>query len=288
MPQVMNHLTRTVAAFAIATLPAVALAQTPRTGTAAQPNPAAEHLTAARAALNKVLNAPAPSGDAFKKLADIKTHYIALEKAASTASPEWKTHYKEIDRLVTELLAAPSGEPGAVGTSGRAGAPASKGLDPAVTSNLKDFHTHLTGFSTAMSGVAAAASPAPSPAAPAASPAPAPAPAASPTPAPAPATPPAAAPATPSPAPASPATPPPSTPDPAAAPATPATPAAPAAPSAPAAASAPADNASIAAQVDQVMLLVDSALASNAPQIDRATLEQIKAQLEQLKQRVKK
>ena len=272
MLRAMNHLTRTVAAFAIAALPAVALAQTPRTGAAAQPNPAAEHLTAARAALNKVLNAPAPSGDAFKKLSDIKTHYLALEKAASTASPEWNTHYKEIDRLVTELLGAPSGEPGAVGTSGRAGAPAGKGLDPAVTANLQDFRTHLTGFSTAMSGGAATSSPAAAPPAPAAPSAPAPAPA----------TPPAA----PAAAPASP---------PSATPATPPAPSTPAEPSAPAAASAqvpaPAvggEVASIAAQVDQVMLLVDSALASNAQQIDRATLEQIKTQLEQIKQRVKK
>jgi hypothetical protein len=279
----MNHLTRTVAAFAIAALPAVALAQTPRTGAAAQPNPAAEHLTAARAALNKVLNAPAPSGDAFKKLSDIKTHYLALEKAASTASPEWNTHYKEIDRLVTELLGAPSGEPGAVGTSGRAGAPASKGLDPAVTANLQDFRTHLTGFSTAMSGGVAASSPAAAPPAPAAPSATAPAVPAAPAPA-APATPPAAPAAAPaSPPPATPATPP--------AP-SPAEPSAPAAASAQVPAPAPGgpggDIASIAAQVDQVMLLVDSALASNGQQIDRATLEQIKAQLEQIKQRVKK
>jgi hypothetical protein len=272
----MNHLTRTVAVFAIAALPAVALAQTTRTGAAAQPNPAAEHLTAARAALNKVLNAPAPSGDAFKKLSDIKTHYLALEKAASTASPEWNTHYKEIDRLVTELLGAPSGEPGAVGTSGRAGEPASKGLDPAVTANLQDFRTHLIGFRTAMSGGAATSSPAAAPPAPAAPAAPAPA---------APATPPAAPAAAPaSPPPATPATPP--------APSTPAEPSAPAAASAQVPAPAPGgpggDIASIAAQVDQVMLLVDSALASNAQQIDRATLEQIKTQLEQIKQRVKK
>ena len=247
MRRVMNQVTRTVAVLAIAAAPTLALAQTPRA--AAQPNPAAEHLSAARSALNKVLNAPAPSGDAFKKLTDLKTHYIALEKAASTASPEWQTHYTEIDRLVTELLAGPSSSETPVGTSGRAGAPA-KGLDPGIAANLENFRTELNAFSAAMSPGSAAPTPGPTPAIPA----------------------PAAAP-------------PPSTPPPAAPP-----PAAPATP--PAASPAPADDATIVAQVDQVMALIDSALAANAQQptvsIDRATLEQIKTQLEQIKQRVKK
>src|SRR5437762_13703111 len=107
MRRLMTHVTRTVALLAIAAAPTLAVAQTPGATAAAQANPAAQQLTAARASLNKVLNAPAPSGDAFKKLADIKTHYLALEKAASTAAPEWKTHYAEIDRLAGELLAAP-------------------------------------------------------------------------------------------------------------------------------------------------------------------------------------
>src|SRR5213594_247027 len=98
MRHLIHHSTRTLAALAIVAFPNVAIGQTPTGGAAAQPNPAAEHLSAARRSLNKVLNAPAPSGDAFKKLTDIKTHYIALEKAASTASPEWNTHYQEIDR----------------------------------------------------------------------------------------------------------------------------------------------------------------------------------------------
>jgi hypothetical protein len=66
---------------AMAAIPALALAQA-----AAQPNPAAEHLSAARTALNKVLNAPVPAGETFKHVSDIKTEYIALERAASTAS----------------------------------------------------------------------------------------------------------------------------------------------------------------------------------------------------------
>jgi chemotaxis protein histidine kinase CheA len=159
-----------VAAAAIIAGPAVASAQTqPQTRTAqsAQPNPAAEHLTAARAALNKVLNSPAPSGDAFKKLAELKTEYLAMEKAASTASPEWKTHYETINRLLTDLVGAPTAaEPGAVGTSGNTGPP----MAAALTANLLDFRTHLTAFSAAMGNVAPAAGTA---AAPASAPAPA-------------------------------------------------------------------------------------------------------------------
>ena len=61
---------------------------------------------------------------------------------------------------------------------------------------------------------------------------------------------------------------------------------APAATPAPPAPEPAADD--LAAQVDRVMALVDSALAANAQQIDRTTLEQIKSELETLKQRVKR
>src|SRR5438094_5851144 len=164
MRQMIRHTTRALAALAIIGLPHAAIGQTPVASTTAQPNPAAEHLSAARRSLNKVLNAPAPSGDAFKRLTELKTEYLALERAASTASPEWATHYAAIDKLVTELIGAPSvsREAGAVGTSGTAGTPASRGLDPGIAANLQEFRTHLTAFSAAMS-------PAPAPA-PAASP----------------------------------------------------------------------------------------------------------------------
>lgn len=244
MRQLMDYATRTYASLAIVMLPTLALAQTP---SAAQPNPAAEHLSAARSALNKVLNAPAPSGDAFKRLSEVKTHYIALEKAASTASPEWSAHYTAIDRLVGELIGAPSAsaEAGAVGTSGVKGA-----LDPGIAANLKEFRTHLTAFSAAMSAATSA-----------------PAPVAQPTP-----------------------------PTPAASSASAPTPPAPAAASAPVPPTAPAPTGepSLVAQLDQVTALVDSALAANAQvtsgtiSIDRATLEQIKTQLEQIKERVRK
>jgi hypothetical protein len=253
----MHYATRTYASIAIVMLPSLALAQAP---SAAQPNPAAEHLSAARSALNKVLNAPAPSGDAFKKLSEVKTHYMALEKAASTASPEWSTHYAAIDKLVGELIGAPpaSAEPGAVGTSGVKGA-----LDPRIATNLQEFRTHLTAFSAAMGGATSAPAEvtqptpptpaAPAPVAQATQPTPAASSASAPTP----------------------------------------TPAAPSAPAPPAAA-AQTGESSLVAQLDQVTALVDSTLAANAQvtggtiSIDRATLEQIKAQLEQIKERVKK
>jgi hypothetical protein len=247
MRHLIHHTTRTLAALAIVAFPNVAIGQTPTASAAAQPNPAAEHLSAARGSLNKVLNAPAPSGDAFKRLTELKSEYIALERAASTASPEWATHYAAIDKLVTELIGAPSvsREAGAVGTSGTAGAPASRGLNPGIAANLQEFRTHLTAFSAAMSPAA-------------------------PVPAPAAASPPAAS----------------------APPAATAT----SAPAAPAAASAPAasGDVSLATQVDQVIALVDAALAANAQpaggtiSIDRSALEQMKAQLEQIKLRVKK
>ena len=225
--------------------PTLAHAQTQAKAQSAQPNPAAEHLTAARAALNKVLNSPAPSGEAYKKLAELKTEYIAMEKAASTASPEWKTHYQTIDRLLTDLVGAPTAaEPGAVGTSGNAGAP----MAAVLTANLLDFRTRLTAFSAAMGNVAPAAGTA---AAPASAPAPAP--------------------------------PPPATEPPATAP--PAT--------APAASAAPA-SADAAAQLDQVLAMIEGVLKANTAQasgtvsIERSMLEQMKMQLEQVRASVKK
>jgi hypothetical protein len=229
----------------VATSAAPTLAHAQTQAKAQSANPAAEHLTAARAALNKVLNSPAPTGDAFKKLAELKTEYIAMEKAASTASPQWKTHYETINKLLTDLVGAPNAaEPGAVGTSGSAGAP----MAAALTANLLDFRTHLTAFSAAMGNVAPAAGAAAAP-----------------------------APATPAPA-----TPPPATEPPATAP--PAT--------APAATAEPA-SADAAAQLDQVVGMIEGVLKANADatgtvSMQRSMLEQMKTQLEQIRASVKK
>ena len=253
---------RILTVFAIAAMPTLAFAQTP----AAQPNPAADALKAARASLNKVLNAPAPSGEAFAKLSQIKTEYIALEKSASTASPEWQTHQATIEKLLSDLIGAPTAaaEAGAVGTSGQTGA---RPLDPAIASNLSEFRTHLTAFSAAMGKV-----PAPSTTTAAAAAA---------------ATPPAAA--APLTAPASPVSA-------AAVPAAAATAAAPPATSTAASVAAPASAAadpSIASQLDPVIALLEATLGANAADsggkvtVDRAALEQMKTRLEQIRQRAR-
>jgi hypothetical protein len=284
MRSVVSTFTRTVATLAVAAIPVAAFAQTQA---AAQPNPAAEHLAAARSALNKVLNAPAPSGDAFKKLSDLKTEYMALEKSASTASPDWAAHYATIDRLVGELIGAPaaaSGEAGAVGTSGRAGA--MKGVDAGVAANLDVFRTELKAFSTAMSAVAPAATATPSTASAPASPTTA---AASATPSTASSgsvvagTAPKAAPV---PAPGAPvsASGSPATSAPAASSAAPMTTAI-----AANAGTTPAADTSLAAQIDPAIALLDAALtanpvdASGKVSVDRATLDAIKAQLQVIK-----
>ena len=271
MRSVVSTFTRAVATLAVVALPVAGFAQSQAS---AQPNPAAEHLAAARSALNKVLNAPAPTGDAFKLLSDLKTEYIALERAASTAAPEWATRYATIDRIAGELIGAPaaSGEPGAVGTSGRADGVK---LDAAIAADLQTFRTELKAFSAAMapaSASAPAASASPPPAASAAAPT---ATSGSVVAGTAPKATPLAAPAAPASASGSSAT------------------SAPASSAAPAAAvvspSASSGDTGVAAQIDPVIALIDAALAANPVDaggkvtVDRATLDAIKAQLQVIK-----
>jgi hypothetical protein len=235
--------TRAIAAVAIAALPLAAAAQTT---SSAQANPAAEHLAAARTALNKVLNAPAPNAEAVKTLSEIKTEYIALEKAASTASPEWAAHYQMIDRLVGELLgpSPSSGVAGAVGTSGTTGGVAA---NADIAGGLQTFRTELSAFSQAMARVSPASTAAPPS----------------------------------STAPSSSAT---------------AAPAAPPPASTAASASAPssAADASVLGKLESVSTMLEAALKANADKtsgpvsVDRAMLEQMKLQLDQAKQALKK
>ena len=145
MRRMRYHATRSLAALAMAAIPALALAsERPLSRNPRGRTPARRRARA----LNKVLNAPVPAGDTFKKVSDLKTEYLLLERAASTASPEWLAHYTAIDRLIGDLLgASPSStEAGAVGTSGRAGSPAGR-LDAGAAANLQDFRTHLMAFS---------------------------------------------------------------------------------------------------------------------------------------------
>jgi len=238
MSRIRHHATQSLAALALAAIPAVALAQA-----AAQPNPAADHLAAARTALNRVLNAPVPATDMFKKVADLKTEYLLLERAASTASPDWFAHYTMIDRLIGEMLGpSPSStEPGAIGTSGRAGSATSR-FDAGAAADLQEFRNQLMAFSAAMSAVTPSGAP-----------------------------------------PAAPAPPPPG----------PAAPTPPAAEAPSHAAATAAVDPDVSALVDQVTALVDSALgvgtpASDTVSVDRAMLERIRKQLEQIKQRLSK
>ena len=271
MRSVVSTFTRAVATLAVVALPAAGFAQSQA---AAQRNPAAEHLAAARSALNKVLNAPAPTGEAFTLLSDLKTEYIALERAASTAAPEWATRYATIERILGQLIDAPaaSGEPGAVGTSGSTGAVK---VDAGLAADLKTFRTELKAFSAAMAPASAASAPAAS-----ASPTPAPAPAPTGTSGSvvagtAPKATPLAAPAAPVSAAGSSAT------------------SAPASSAASAAAAVPPSASSgetgVAAQIDPVIALIDAALAANPVDaggkvtVDRATLDAIKAQLQVIK-----
>jgi len=247
---------------AIVAAPTLALGQTQP---GAQPNPAADHLMAARAALNKVLTAPAPSGAAFKTLSELKTEYLALEKAASTRAPEWETHFQNVDRLAGDLLSPTpaSAEAGAVGTSGT-----SPALAPGVDADLVKFRTELRAFKDAMKGAsspASAANTASAPASPAAAAA--------------------APPVTAPPATAPPATAPPATAPPATDPVT-ATTAAPAMPA--------TSDATTVAQLDQLTATIDAMLkaagdaSSDKVTLDRRTLEGLKAQIEQIKLNVKK
>ena len=259
MRSAVSTFTRAVATLAVVALPVAGFAQSQA---AAQPNPAAEHLAAARSALNKVLNAPAPTGDAFKLLSDLKTEYIALERAASTAAPEWATRYATIDRIVGQLIGAPaaSGEPGAVGTSG---SDSGVKVDAGIAADLQKFRTELKAFSVAMAPASAASAPAAAPTGTSGSVVAGTAPKATPI----------AAPAAPASAGSS------------------AT-SAPASSAAPAAAAAPpssSSDASVAAQIDPVIALIDAALAANPVDaggkmtVDRATLDAIKAQLQVIK-----
>ena len=253
----MRPVARAAAIAAIVAAPTLALGQTQP---GAQPNPAADHLTAARAALNKVLTAPAPSGAAFKTLSELKTEYLALEKAASTRAPEWETHFQNVDRLAGDLLSPTpaSAEAGAVGTSGT-----SPALAPGVDADLVKFRTELRAFKDAMKGASSPASGANTASAPASPAAAAEAP----------------------PATAPPATAPPATAPPAADPATSTT----AAPAMPA-----TSDATTVAQLDQLTATIDAMIkaAGNASSdkvtVDRRTLEGLKAEIEQIKLNVKK
>jgi hypothetical protein len=178
---------------ALIALPVLAAAQTsgsstqsPQSGTTSQqtsdtqstsssPN---EHLAQARQVLNNIPRASV-TGPHASKLNEVRRHFAALEKSyakdatGSASAPargsksgdkgaksgSWNTHLMALDRALSDLLGAESGDaatsatPGATGTSGAAGA-----LDGDVRADLEKFRTHITQFAAAASGSAASGS----------------------------------------------------------------------------------------------------------------------------------
>src|SRR5262245_47261979 len=126
--------------------------------TAAQGSSAGEHLMAARMALDRLLNTPAPTAETLRKLADIDAECRALQSAASAGSREWEAHYLVIDRLSAELLkpTVPAGVFGAVGTSGTIGTPTMT-VNAYMTADLLTFRTEPAAFDTAFAAAMAAA-----------------------------------------------------------------------------------------------------------------------------------
>jgi hypothetical protein len=148
---------------------------------AAQPSQdeARRHLTLARDSLSQLTQLPAASqlaGETRAQVSQLITNFNEL----ITTSTEWKASYSKVDANLTALLgapagdepppaaAAPTGTPGAVGTSG------ATTLDPAIRAKLIEFRAHLKDFEKAAAGASAAApanAPSPTSAAPSPSPA---------------------------------------------------------------------------------------------------------------------
>jgi hypothetical protein len=140
---------------------------------------ARRHLTMARDSLSQLTQLPAASqlaGETRAQVSQLITNFNEL----ITTSTEWKASYSKVDANLTALLgapagdepppaaAAPTGTPGAVGTSG------ATTLDPAIRAKLIEFRAHLKDFEKAAGGAsAAAAANAPSPTTAAPSPSPA-------------------------------------------------------------------------------------------------------------------
>jgi hypothetical protein len=136
----------------------VALSAAPTRGLAAtQLNPG-EHLAAARLALDRLLNTPAPTAETLRKLADVDSECRELQRAASARSPEWEAHYRVIDRLAAELLepTVPAGVFGAVGTSGTIGTPTLT-ANAYMTTDLQTFRAELAAFAQDMAALEASA-----------------------------------------------------------------------------------------------------------------------------------
>jgi len=170
--------TTAIAAAALFTLPLGAKAQTPATpqspAAAAQTSQQAatpqDHLQQAESALNSI-SPTAVTGEAKTKIAELKQHLNALERAAGAGdaasargNTKWASEAAAMDRILTELL-GPGTTTGAVGTSGTTSSKATDAvaIDEDTRKKLDDVRTHVTAFTASfgasMSGAAPAATP---------------------------------------------------------------------------------------------------------------------------------
>ena len=116
---------------------------------------AKRHLTAARDSLAQLTQLPAAAqltGDTRTQVSQLIGNFNEL----ITAKADWRGSYDKVAANVTALIgaesappeaaaAAPTGTPGAVGTSGSTAA----ALDPAIKGKLVEFRTHLMAFEKA-------------------------------------------------------------------------------------------------------------------------------------------
>lgn len=153
-----------------------ATASEPQTPQSAEPQAARpdeqgarRHLTEARNVLSELTQLPAASqlsGDARTHVSQLISNFNEL----ITSQSDWRAAHAKVSANLTALLGpdgaapaepAPSGTPGAVGTSG-AGMPT---LDPAVREKLVAFRQNLSAFEKAAGGATASSATATTPAA---------------------------------------------------------------------------------------------------------------------------
>lgn len=131
--------------------------QPPPSGRADQ-QAARQHLSEARQSLADLTALPQAQqlqGDTRTKVSQLISQFNAL----ITAETDWRTNYQQVEQTLNSILASsPSSgaaTQGAVGTTGSTAAgsaSAAVSLDPAIRSKLEEFRTHLMEFNAAAGG----------------------------------------------------------------------------------------------------------------------------------------
>jgi hypothetical protein len=148
-----------MAALVAFAMSAPASAQTPAPAVTVDQTLARTYLTAARNALSDITELPAATELVGQPRARVQL-LITQFNELITQTSDWRASYEKVEATLASLLApepqppadaaaAPTGTPGAVGTSGTHAA-----LDPAIRAKLVEFGTHLEQFKTAVSGMA--------------------------------------------------------------------------------------------------------------------------------------